>query len=179
MKNYKDWAKKEFTLRQRLIAFIPEGVFFLLILPIALFWLSGAIDRGLSIPRFAGGWWNIVAGVLLAAGGLGLAQWAIFTQVTAGRGTPVPMMPTQKLVAQGPFVFSRNPMTLGTILAYSGIGVVIGSFSALVLVLIAAGALLLYIKLIEEKELAARFGPEYLEYKRATPFLIPRLGRRK
>jgi protein-S-isoprenylcysteine O-methyltransferase Ste14 len=179
MKIYKDWAKREFTLNQRLIAFIPEGIFFLLILPVALFWLSGAIDRGLSLPRFAGGVWNIVAGVLLMAGGLLLAMWAIETQVTAGRGTPVPLMPTQKVVAQGPFAYSRNPMTLGTMLAYWGVGFIIGSLSALVLVLIAGATLLLYCKFIEEKELAARFGAEYLEYKRATPFLLPRPTRRK
>jgi protein-S-isoprenylcysteine O-methyltransferase Ste14 len=35
--------------------------------------------------------------------------------------------------------------------------------------------ILIYIKLIEEKELEDRFGSEYLEYKRRTPFLIPRL----
>jgi len=34
--------------------------------------------------------------------------------------------------------------------------------------------ILIYIKLFEEKELEERFGPEYLEYKRKTPFLIPR-----
>jgi protein-S-isoprenylcysteine O-methyltransferase Ste14 len=176
---YKEWAKREYTLRQRLIAFIPEGFFFLLILPVVLFWLSGVIDRGLSLPRFSGGAWNIVAGILLMAGGLVLAMWSIETQVTAGRGTPVPLMPTQTLVARGPYAHSRNPMTLGTMLAYWGVGCVMGSFSALVLVLAAGGALLLYCKFIEEKELAARFGPGYLEYQRTTPFLIPWPGRRK
>jgi len=34
--------------------------------------------------------------------------------------------------------------------------------------------ILIYIKLVEEKELEQRFGVEYLEYKRRTPFLIPR-----
>ena len=29
-----------------------------------------------------------------------------------------------------------------------------------------------------EAELAARFGPAYLRYKRATPFLLPRVPRR-
>jgi len=33
--------------------------------------------------------------------------------------------------------------------------------------------ILIYIKLIEEKELEERFGSEYLEYKKRTPFLIP------
>ena len=179
MQIYKDWAKREFTLRQRLAAFIPEGVFFLFILPVLLIVLSNAVDGWLSIPRFTWGVWNLAASVPFFLAGGFLALWAIYTQVEAGRGTPVPMMPTQRVVSQGPFAYSRNPMTLGTILAYLGIGILIGSFSGLALVLIAGGALLLYCRLIEEKELAARFGAEYLEYKRSTPFLIPRLTRRK
>jgi protein-S-isoprenylcysteine O-methyltransferase Ste14 len=35
-----------------------------------------------------------------------------------------------------------------------------------------------YIKL-EEKELEARFGEEYKEYKRKTPFLIPKIRKIK
>jgi len=38
--------------------------------------------------------------------------------LTRGRGTPLPVMPTQELLTEGPFRYSRNPMTLGTILAY-------------------------------------------------------------
>jgi len=39
--------------------------------------------------------------------------------------------------------------------------------------------LLSYVKFIEEKELAARFGAEYLAYKRETPFILPRKPRVK
>ena len=79
---------------------------------------------------------------------------------------------------KGPFTYCRNPMTLGTFAAYLGISVWIGSFSAIALVLILIVVLLLYVKLVEEKELEDRFGFEYLEYKRNTPFLLPRLRRR-
>jgi len=40
-------------------------------------------------------------------------------------------------------------------------------------------AIVIYTKLFEEKELEKRFGSEYLEYKKRTPFVIPRLGRRE
>jgi protein-S-isoprenylcysteine O-methyltransferase Ste14 len=69
-------------------------------------------------------------------------------------------------------------MTLGTFIAYLGIGVWIGSFSAIVIVILVTVLLLLYVKFIEEKELAVRFGEDYLEYKKNTPFLLPRLRRR-
>jgi protein-S-isoprenylcysteine O-methyltransferase Ste14 len=65
-------------------------------------------------------------------------------------------------------------MTLGTTAFYLGIAIWTGSLSALCLSLIYPVVILIYIKLIEEKELEERFGPEYTEYKQRTPFLIPR-----
>jgi protein-S-isoprenylcysteine O-methyltransferase Ste14 len=62
---------------------------------------------------------------------------------------------------------------LGTIIAYGGIAIWIGSFTALIVVALFAAILISYLKLIEEKELQMRFGSEYIEYKKKTPFIIP------
>lgn len=70
-------------------------------------------------------------------------------------------------------------MTLGTVLAYSGVAVLVGSLFPLIVVLLFGGALLCYLKFLEEKELAERFGQEYLDYKAATPFLLPRITANK
>ena len=83
------------------------------------------------------------------------------------------MLPTKKLLIVGPFKYCRNPMTLGTIIAYGGIAILIGSFTALLVVAIFAVILIGYLKIIEEKELEIRFGSEYIEYKKKTPFIIP------
>jgi len=48
-----------------------------------------------------------------------------------------------------------------------------------VLVLSLGASLLAYLKRLEEGELAERFGEAYLSYKRETPFIIPRLPRRR
>jgi protein-S-isoprenylcysteine O-methyltransferase Ste14 len=64
-------------------------------------------------------------------------------------------------------------MTLGTMIAYSGVAIAVGSYTSLLAVAIFSLMLLVYLKLIEEKELALRFGQEYLEYRRNTPFLLP------
>ena len=69
-------------------------------------------------------------------------------------------------------------MTLGTIIGGLGIGVWIGSFSAIAIVGTLATALLAHIRFIEEKELEVRFGQDYVDYKRTTPFLLPRARRR-
>lgn len=115
-----------------------------------------------------------IIGGLLTVVGFALAFWSIDAQLTRGRGTPLPLMPTQELVTDGPFHYSRNPMTLGTVLAYLGIGIASGTTAGTALVLTLAGGLLAYLKGLEEGELADRFGETYFAYKRQTPFLIPR-----
>jgi protein-S-isoprenylcysteine O-methyltransferase Ste14 len=58
------------------------------------------------------------------------------------------------------------------------VSVIAGSPGAALLVLLGAAALLTYIKVVEEREMVARFGEEYLAYRRSVPFIIPRLRRR-
>lgn len=178
MKKYLDRASREYTMQQRMIALVPLAFLFLLILPLLLVRGSGRLDRKLRLPRFRAGRVNRIAGASLGVAGVSFAWWSIGSQMTLGSGTPVPMMPTQRLVVQPPFTFCRNPMTLGTIIGGLGIGVWIGSFSAIAIVGALATALLAYIRFIEEKELEARFGQDYVDYKRTTPFLLPR-GRRR
>jgi len=175
MKRFQDWAKREYSLRQRLILLAFAGVLFVLILPYLLVICSTALDQFLHLPKITAGFINQIVGLILIVTGGSLALWAIYTQVTIGLGTPVPVMPTRKLIVKGPFVYCRNPMTLGTVIAYLGIAIWLGSFSAIGIVLLLTLLLLIYLKRIEERELEARFGSEYLEYKRNTPFILPRL----
>ncbi len=114
----------------------------------------------------------IIGIMAIIIGGIA-AIWTIVIQITLASGTPFPMLPTKKLLIIGPFKYCRNPMTLGTILAYMGIAIWIGSFSAVLAVTIFAALLIAYLKLVEEKELQMRFGQEYMEYKKKTPFIIP------
>jgi protein-S-isoprenylcysteine O-methyltransferase Ste14 len=175
MKRFLDWAQREYSLKQRLILLTFAGILFLLIIPYLLIVSSAAIDDLLSLPKLDFGFINMIVGVLFISGGAFLGLWSIQVQISIGGGTPVPVMPTHKLIVKAPFVYCRNPMTLGTFLGYFGICILIGSISAIVIILILTTMLLLYVKLIEEKELEARFGVEYLEYKRNTPFILPRL----
>jgi len=52
MKKFQNWAKREYSIRQRLIALGFEGIFFVLIFPFLLVVSSAAIDRWLQLPRF-------------------------------------------------------------------------------------------------------------------------------
>jgi len=178
MKTYQEWAKREYSLKQRFITLFFAGIVFVLIIPYVLVILAPRLDARLQLPAFTAGAVNPVVGLILVVGGYALGLWSIQTQMTIGSGTPVPIMPTKRLIVKGPFTYCRNPMTLGTLLAYGGIAVWVGSLSALAMVLLLAILLLSYLKLVEEKELEARFGPDYVEYKRTTPFILPRLRRR-
>ena len=88
------------------------------------------------------------------------------------------MMATQELLISGPFRLCRNPMSFGTLLLYSGMGILLISPGMVILVAILGGLLLAYIKRVEEKELEIRFGAPYKVYKEKTPFLIPGVPRK-
>jgi protein-S-isoprenylcysteine O-methyltransferase Ste14 len=72
-------------------------------------------------------------------------------------------------------------MAFGTFFFYLGVSLLAGSPAAIALTILLFSLLMVYIKVIEEKELELRFGPEYLDYKDRTSFIIPRrlTGRRR
>jgi protein-S-isoprenylcysteine O-methyltransferase Ste14 len=173
------WARRRYSDTQKVLALIPAGLLFLLLIPYTLIKPLPRLDALLHMPRLYFGVVNIVIGVVLIVVGVIFAWWSIGSQLFQANGTPLPVMATQRLLVSGVFKRSRNPMTFGTILAYLGISVIVGSISAVAAVLLFAGLLILYIKNVEEKELELRFGEEYLSYKANTPFLFPRIYERK
>ncbi len=161
-----------------MIAVIFGGFIFWIVIPFFIIVASSYIDQRLHLPKFQYRLINPVAGLLFMIIGWLFANWTVKVQFSLGRGTPIPLMATQKLVVKEPYTYCRNPMTLGTALYYLGVAIWLGSISAIGLGLIYPVGILIYIKQIEEKELEERFGSEYLEYKRRTPFLIPRLRKK-
>jgi protein-S-isoprenylcysteine O-methyltransferase Ste14 len=167
-------TQREYSQKQRLILLFFAGILFLVLIPVALASASSTLDQALHLPQLVFEPVNWLLGLLFVLAGLSLGFWSNHVQFTIGRGTPVPVMATQKLIVQPPYSYCRNPMALGAIALYLGIAIWLGSLSALGMVLLFAICLLIYIKLLEEKEMALRFGDDYLKYKRQTPFLIPR-----
>ena len=179
MSRYVRWARQEHSEATRIAALVPLGPFFLGLLPFLVAGIGPRLDRRLGLPPVGIGPVNRILGGLLTILGFSLAFWSIDAQLGRGRGTPLPVMPTQELLTDGPFRYCRNPMTLGTILAYLGMAVAARTTAGTAIVLSLAATLLVYLKRLEEGELAERFGEAYLAYKRETPFIIPRLpGRR-
>ncbi len=168
-------TKREYSPNQRLVALAVEGVFFLAVFPFALIVLGSSLDQWLQWVPILYEPINLVLGGVLSVAGWLCAIWSIYVQFTLGRGTPVPLMATQKLIVLPPYSYCRNPMALGAIVMYLGVAILFSSIGAVVLVLLGAVLLLTYVKFVEEKEMELRFGQEYLEYKQRTPFLIPHL----
>ena len=105
----------------------------------------------------------------IAAGSLGLVGLAL---TAAGirdflrAGTPVPTNePTRALVTTGVHGWTRNPIYLGMLLVYLGIGVAARSPWTLILSLPLAIALRYGVVAREEAYLERRFGDAYADYK--------------
>jgi len=167
-------ASREYTPNQRLTALVFLSPVFLFLLPYAIIILGRRLDEGLGLGPILPDPSNVIVGAGLALPGWIFGFWSIYSQFTRGRGTPVPLMATQKLIVEPPYTYCRNPMVLGTLGAYMGAAFLFQTAGGAIVVTVGTAVLLIYVKVVEEKEMVLRFGDEYLAYKRRTPFLIPR-----
>lgn len=150
---------------------------FLFVIPGTLLFFGKFVAGHVSMvcPREA----RLASALTVGALGLCLLAWAVLAQWRTGEGTPAPIAPTRRLVITGPYRLCRNPIELGAVLYYYGLGALAHSVTAGLFMFLCAFLVgTCYHKFVEERELFLRFGEEYLEYKRRTPFLIPRLWRR-
>lgn len=99
--------------------------------------------------------------------------WSIGTFLTIGAGTPAPMKPPVKVVSDGPYKYVRNPMYLDIFLTALGLAVLFDSVLLLIVDVVALTVIHFVIVLPEERKLEARFGQEYLDYKRKVPRWVP------
>lgn len=113
-------------------------------------------------------------GVLLMLAGAGLVAWCITLFARVGKGTLAPWDPTSRLVAVGPYRYTRNPMITGVATTLVGEALLTGSRLIGLWALVFITMNHLYFILSEEPALERRFGESYAEYKRAVPRWIPR-----
>ena len=116
-------------------------------------------------------------GVLLVLAGVSLAAWCIALFARVGKGTLAPWDPTSRLVAVGPYRYTRNPMITGVLTTLVGEALFTGSRFIGVWALLFFAINHTYFLLLEEPGLSDRFGESYAEYKRTVPRWLPRLRR--
>jgi protein-S-isoprenylcysteine O-methyltransferase Ste14 len=126
---------------------VPSG--FLIVLVFA--WLSAPTPHSLEI------------GLPISALGLALRAWA------AGC-----LAKNERLATGGPYAFTRNPLYIGTLLVAAGL--VIAARNVWLGVLFALVFALVYLPVIQNEEQHLRkLFPEYADYARRVPALVPRL----
>lgn len=113
------------------------------------------------------------AGLLLLVLASLLGLISAFHMVKHGDGTPLPLDQTSRLVVTGPYQFVRNPMAVAGIGQGIGIAVIYASVPVFIYALVGAVIWHAAIRPMEERDLEARFGADYDEYRRRTRCWIP------
>jgi protein-S-isoprenylcysteine O-methyltransferase Ste14 len=118
---------------------------------------------------------TMIVGVLLAFFGEFLRYWGVayagsLTRVTGGVGAP-------EVIVSGPFAYVRNPLYLGNIFLYVGIGIMSNALFPWLLIVAALYFVFQYyeIVILEEGFLRQSFGTAYEDFARNVPRFLPRL----
>ncbi len=95
-----------------------------------------------------------------------------------GLGAPFAIALSEKLAVDWFYAWTRNPMVLAALALLLSLGIWFQSTLFVLWALILfTPALLVFVKVYEERELEIRFGASYVEYKSRTPMLFPRKPR--
>lgn len=119
-------------------------------------------------------WLFVCAGIVVMVPGVMLFAASLRQFFTKGRGTLAPWDPPRRLVVTGPYRYVRNPMISGVIFLLFGLALLLRSRPHAAW----AGTFLLvnaaYIPLLEEPDLAIRFGRDYDDYRKHVRRFVPR-----
>jgi protein-S-isoprenylcysteine O-methyltransferase Ste14 len=138
------------------------------VLPTAILRIEGHVYPVLRSTRW------LALGGSLSILGCALSLIAGYYLVTIGRGTPFPLDPTRELVTVGPYSYIRNPQAVGTTLIVLGEVVSVRSSLLIAMVPLSVAYLEGLAARYEDRELRARYGTRYLEYRAAVPRWVPR-----
>lgn len=116
----------------------------------------------------AAGWWQWLGLPLLVAG-FGILLLCVWDFTTKGRGTPLPLDPTENLVTNRLYRYTRNPMYVGVLTAIAGWAVWFMSGPVLLYGLVVGAMFGVFVFLVEEPMLQEQFGNAYEEYCRRVP----------
>jgi protein-S-isoprenylcysteine O-methyltransferase Ste14 len=166
-----DRARRWEQLRRTAIHTAALGLVFLVAIPATLTWME--FRFGLRWPPLDAFLWRVAGLVILVAStvlgyssGVLMAWW--------GRGTPLPLDPTHRLVLRGAYAYVRNPMAIAGLVQGAAVGLILGSWLTQGYIL--CGFLLwnFVVRRWEERDLLTKFGAEYEAYRRHVRCWWPR-----
>ena len=137
-----------------------------IIIPTLLLWYT---DYQWCIPSIS----QIVLGVILFCGGLGLFIKTTLLFHKVGQGTLSPLAPPKRLIIKGPYKRVRNPMLLGILCILLSEALLFSSSCIFIYTLIFFVVNCIYFKTVEEKRLIKRFGQDYIVYRDSVPMWLP------
>jgi len=154
-------------------------VLIFVVIPVITYLVGRFVDRALDLPAFPPFPWNLLLGSIVFV--LGLTTGIKSTRLLYRLGEGLPWgeahegSRTRKLVTGELYAYTRNPMVLGYSLLPCGMGIIfrsIGMATSITIIVLAVNVAI--VKFKEEPHLEERFGEAYQDYRRRTPFLIPR-----
>jgi protein-S-isoprenylcysteine O-methyltransferase Ste14 len=119
--------------------------------------------------------WTIVIGFCLALSGELIRLWGVSWAGSETRTTGT--VGGTFLIISGPFAFVRNPLYVGNVLIYLGLGIMSFAWFPYLQIVAILFFLLQYYLIVkeEEKYLVEKFGEAYKDYCRSVPAFFPRL----
>ena len=126
---------------------------------------------GLGLIRSGGPWIPLLALALLV---VGLAiRWAAIVSLGRFFTVDVAIHADHRVIRTGPYRFVRHPSYSGLLLAFLGVGVALGSWVSLLVLMIPISIALAARIATEERALHLALGPEYAAYCAHTRRLVP------
>lgn len=154
------------------IAILVLPVTVVVIVPV---WIARRTSLVVTLPSTLLQWTTFGLGLGVLIMGVILFVSCLARFARDGSGTLAPWDPPRHLVVRGPYEYVRNPMISGVVLILVAEGMLLRSIPHLTWAGAFAVLNAVYIPLLEEPALRARFGQEYQEYASHVPRLIPRL----
>jgi len=114
------------------------------------------------------GWWNWLALILVVVGVVSTFR-LIFMHYKASPRSFLELRPGEKLLTPDLYAYSRNPMYVSELTFWFAWALFYGSVAVLIGFLVWFGLFNFAIVPYEEKDLQARFGEAYLQYKKEVP----------
>jgi protein-S-isoprenylcysteine O-methyltransferase Ste14 len=167
----------------KIMLIVPSSVFFFILVPLASLYVGIRVDVLSGLPALEQGkGGTFVASSLLLVGAY-FVLGSIQVLLVEGGGVPLgdvlPSGQSTDLVMSGVYRLTRNPMLFGYLLCLMAQGILLKSMTtAFIIPIIFIFLWSVWLKKREEPGLEARFGETYREYRRRTPFLVPRPWRK-